>query len=147
MPIAISTSDTFQFVLLTDQSKQDKPTFIFRYLSAKEYRQTAKLFTEREEVKTIDDLDKLGNRTITVLKSYLKDWRNITDRDGKPMAYDPERLEDILSQLELREFEDRFLSEMVLNEHDLKKSKLQLVSAGDNMPATALNSVAAGSPN
>jgi hypothetical protein len=97
MPIALDPRETFEIVLDSDVREVGlAPTFIFRYLTVREWREIAPLGDDQaalSALSTVVAVDKL----MAALRLNLIGWANVRDRDGEEIAYGPDRLEDVLT--------------------------------------------------
>lgn len=130
MPISLDPQAVFEAVLETDKTKNPPPTFVFRYLT---YGQSLALPLPDE--KTTDA--EFAKWAIKIIRVRLTGWRNMIGLDGVEIAYDPDKLADILTVDELFEL----LRKSSLNKDDAKNSDAQLppsgATAAQNAPADA----------
>lgn len=134
MPIAFDPNQTLELTLWHEKEMDRRPTFIFRFLSAREHLAVAEAFDAYDQATGDPDMIATAVRGIRV---GLVDWRHVTDRAGRLVAFEPDRLEDILTSLELQEIKDRLLMEMALTELDRKKSAWPSLSPGAGSAAGA----------
>ncbi|HET6442168.1 MAG TPA: hypothetical protein VFH53_07310 [Phycisphaerae bacterium] len=89
MPLPLSCSETFDVVLKSDAAKTPAPTFVFRYLSLREWREAAWLYDDErtEKMKAVDLLDSI----VKVLRVNLVGWRDL----GVP--FDPDGLDAVIT--------------------------------------------------
>lgn len=124
MPLALDTEQTFDLVLESDQKKpaDKRPTFTFRFLSNREWKQIAKL------ADNIQDLQKRGLEPLLTevengLRISLVGWRHMTDpKTGKPIPYKPENLDMIINPAEMWELVFKVRNHVSLDITDKKKS-------------------------
>lgn len=132
MPLALDPQETFDLVLESDQAKPEaeQPTFTFRYLSNREWKQVAKTTDKLSELRK-EGLDNMLTSIEEGLKVGLVDWKNIKDRDGNSIPYDPARLDDIIIQAEMFELLFAVRDKTCLGYLDKKKLESALPSSMD----------------
>jgi len=122
MPVALDPNEKYSYVLSTDRAcGEHAPTLVFHFPTCREQARIAELFDAAEKTQTVRESLTLRCDAVRMI---LVDWRNLVDRQGKPIAYDPETLEDVLSDNDLTELQARLLREMSMAEWDKKKSVL-----------------------
>ncbi len=131
MPIALSTSKTFDIVLDIDADAEPRPAFVCRYLTTAEI---AELQRETHEAAVLDGRLDVIARMESLLKGKITGWRNMI-KDGKELPFGP--LSSVCSEPELFEIVDKAWRLSELSEVDLKKSMLRLSSATANSAPTA----------
>ena len=102
MPAALDPDNTFTIVLPDDQEKPEgkRPGFIYNFLTGRQWfkvAQVQELLPKCKNMTAVFDLVFGGCRI------GLKGWENITGLDGKPMEFDPDKLEDVLTLVEAQE--------------------------------------------
>ena len=111
MPLVLEPDSTYEYVLTNDagKPKEKQPTFIFRYLSSRKWREVADLSDSF-------DKDDSGNAAMDAvfeaIKKTLAGWRNMTEPDGRPVDFDIEKLEDIVTPGEAMELLRAAVSQM-----------------------------------
>lgn len=119
MPLVLEPKAKFEVVLDCDSKKykEKQPTFIFKYLSSRKWKEMARL-------SDAFDKDDSGETAIdTVFKAIgmsLVGWRNMTDPDGSEIAFDAESLDDIVTPAEALELMQAAVSQLPTPE-DKKK--------------------------
>lgn len=95
-PLALEPNATYPVVLSTDadKPKNKQPTFIFRYLSGRQWKELAKLSDEFDKKTTGEDTLSLVFKAI---KMALIGWRNMIGPDGKEIKYKPDELDAIVT--------------------------------------------------
>lgn len=97
--LATDPTQTFDVVLKVDQGRPDSeppaPCFTFRFLSAREFRALAAKdkLAESKEV----DVDKALDALFSAIRSNLVDWQCVLDREGKPVEFDLEQLDALVT--------------------------------------------------
>ena len=83
------------------------------------------------------------------MRVILVGWENFTDREGRPIPFNAEMLDAVLSNQDLSELELRLLHEMAMGELDKKKFALsaQSNSAGSAPSAAAGSAVRPARPS
>ena len=119
MPLVLEPKAKFEVVLDCDthKLKEKQPTFIFKYLSSRKWKEMARL-------SDAFDKDDSGETAIdTVFKAIemsLVGWRNMIDPDGSQIAFDVEALDDIVTPAEALELMQAAVSQLPTPE-DKKK--------------------------
>ena len=93
MPLALSPDETYDVTLSGDPSGA---SFTFRYLTARQFRQTMHLSQDVDERDTGELLDDL----VDAIATNLVGW-DVVDHAGNPVPFDPDALQDILTVGEL----------------------------------------------
>ena len=76
-----------------DLPEDKRPVFKFKRLSFRKFREVADVYdTMDENSSAAEALGKIAG----VLKPALLGWENAYDFDGKPVAFDREKLEDVV---------------------------------------------------
>ena len=138
-PLALDPKQTFELVLKSDEQKppNKRPTFIFRYLSNREWKQINAITDEIEEKKKrgatilLEELE-------GALRLGLVTWRNMIDpKTRKFIPYDSSRLHEIITPSESWELLFGVLSHVGLTSETKKKSESPSPSSTDNSAKTA----------
>jgi hypothetical protein len=130
MGLALDTDQTFDYVLENDQDKPgDKPTFVFRFLAARDWAKVRKMF---DLAAKDDDNGGYVNGCIQALRIPLVGWRNM------PLEYNPDNLDLVLTAADLGEFSAALLGKMTQEEFERKNSARQLRSASKSSVGTAV---------
>ena len=135
MPIACDPNSTFILVLKSDESKPaaSRPGFIFRYLTGRQWKGIDEI--QRESGKTETNTEGY-DRLIDGIKTALVDWRNMTDRDGRAIEFDPSKLDDILTLAEAWELLFGILANTSLQKEE--KKNLDSPSDSSTEPSAAI---------
>lgn len=104
MPLILDPEATFEVVLDYDKKKDKKvrPVFVFKYLSARQWKKLAEIhdnFIEWSKIGT----DSILNHTFEGLRMVMVDWRNMKTAKGESIEFDMEKLEDMLTPSEADE--------------------------------------------
>lgn len=91
-----------------------RPTFVYRHFTGRQIIERERLFDAAQGVEAVAVAVAVG----------LVGWRNVTDRDGRPLAFDPAKIPDVLTPLELGELFQAAGSIVQLNEVQKKSSRL-----------------------
>jgi len=98
MPLVCEPGATFAWVFPTDAGKPEpRPRFLFRYVSARVWRQIIEI-TDRLEI--AGSGPPALDLVLAGIRMTLVSWENLTDAAGLPIPWDPDRLEDILTPRE-----------------------------------------------
>jgi len=109
MPLVLEPNATYEYVLDCDKEKpaDKQPTFIFKYLSSREWKTAAKLsdkFDKKlDSAKDGEIGDVAVDAVFEAIKIPLTGWRNMTMPDGREIEFAAEKLEDILTPSEAME--------------------------------------------
>lgn len=125
MPLATDPQQTFEVVLGSDEAKpaESRPTFIFHYLTRRESRQVREAWEGLDEARDADgNVDAAVEAVIECVRGNLVGWEHQVDRQGKPVPFDPARLEDLVGDMELMELFVRMRAGNDMLPADLKKS-------------------------
>ena len=131
MPLALDTEQTFDRVLESDKDKPEdkRPTFTFRFLSNREWKQVAKLADNIQDLQD-KDLEPLLTEVENGLRVGLVGWRNMVNpQTGKPIPYNPENLDMIINPAEMWELVFKVRNHVSLDVSDKKKSVSQSQSS------------------
>ena len=96
MPLALDPSETVPVSLKIDAAKPDgaRPTFLLRFLTCREVltveRMTKVAFDEKDNAVGLEKLN-------DVLRVGLTGWRNVIGRDGEPVPFSIEAVDDVLT--------------------------------------------------
>lgn len=135
MGLSVSTADTFEYVLIADRARpeSERPSLTCRYLSAREYRTVRALKQKMHDATSDDDFFAVA---LDIIQRTVVGWSNVCDRDGKPIAFDLSRIDDLLSVDDLIEFVGNVLDEGRLSEQGKKLSALRSQSGTANSAAS-----------
>ena len=125
MPIATDPENTFKIVLEGDKGKEPEPGFVYRHLTA---RQWGKVCDAHQNLEKCKDDQEIIDLVFGVCRIGLVGWENIIEpATGKPMPFEPDRLEDVLAITEATELMVMVRASGILGA-DCKK-KFDLLSA------------------
>lgn len=125
MPFATDPEQRLDVILDCDKGKSPPPTFHFKYLTTREWRQLSDLTKKYFESETvIDAADFLMER----VSFGLIGWSNIKDRNGDDVPFSMDNLEDVIGPRDANDLLDKFLRQRP-DEED--KKKLESPSASD----------------
>ena len=122
MPLILSPGRTYKHVLSGDRdSGQEKlPTFIFKYLSSREW---IKVSEQNDRFEAATGGPEVMAVVYEVIREVLVGWENLVDpEDQKEITYDPDKLEDILTMREATELMQVAIAQAPMPE-DKKKLK------------------------
>ena len=124
MPLVLEPNRTFPVVLEIDENKPDpKPTFYFRYLNGREWREVAELsdrmFAATSGAEAID-------KVYESLAKGLTGWENMVDpTTGELIPFDVKDLDRIVTLTEAHELMEKFRNQGI-GADDKKKSESPL---------------------
>ena len=113
MPIALDPNQTFKYVLKSDREKENPPTFEFRYLTGRQWRQYAEFFDRLPECQSGTEA---SQKIFDQVRDALRGWSSMSD-----IAYDPDKLEDITTLDEAKELIEGIMRGGKPEEEDLGK--------------------------
>ncbi len=125
MPLVLEPNHTFTAVLAADAGKIHPPTFIFRFLSCREWKVITALREQLEQAATGPEIIDLF---IRIIRTALTGWNNVLNYDGQSLDYHPDLLEDILTITEAKELMIAALNQLP-SEEDKKKFASPLPSS------------------
>lgn len=119
--IATDAKGKLEISLSTDaQTPEDRrPVFVSHVLSSRESARVAKM---GEQAGKLEDIDAEEDKVVEAVATVLTGWRNVRDRGGNDVGFDPSRLRDLLTRAELWELFNKIVSTSRLTEQDAKKS-------------------------
>jgi len=121
MPLTLEPNATYEYILESDRDKPTpQPVFVFRFVTCREWRDLVALEDVFDAGTTA--IEKLS-AMLAAVKTSLVSWRHVTTTDGVTIDYDPERLEDIVTQVEASELMRAALRNQQPTEQDKKKSE------------------------
>ena len=122
MPVATDPSQKHDVVLNSDlQCPEDQQaTFVFRYMTRRDARNVREVYDGMDKMV---DGDAAMDAVCGCIRQHLVGWHNITDRDGETIAFDADRLDDILTDAEMMELFIKMRLGSQLGVADLKKSE------------------------
>ncbi len=143
MPVALDPEATLEIVLESDRGKDPEPTFVFRYLAAREWQQIAAVGDRMDQVAD-DDLDGMMDTLIDTIAIPLCAWHHLREPTGDEVPYDPDRIGYVLSPQEIQELIFAYMAESQLGVADKKKSASPAPSAQAPSAPTADRPTPAG---
>ena len=101
MPIALDPNATFKIVLESDEvkPKSERPRFVYHHLTARQWGQIVDVLGNLETTENSEVM----NKVFDACRIGLAGWENIKDLSGKPIAFRPKAMEDILTLAEATE--------------------------------------------
>jgi len=119
MPISFDPNATFQIVLATDADKPagQRPAFIFRYMTNREWLRVEELFAAADEASTTSEY---VTRTNDALRIGLVGWEHMVDRDGQEIPYANQDLDRVTTAIDSSELRARLFEESSASELDKK---------------------------
>lgn len=127
MPLALDPAETVPVSLLSDMEKPEgtRPAFDCRYVTCREVIRIAKLINDAD---ALDDNEAVNAKLQEALEISVVGWRNMTDRKGKAINFDPTSLDDVLTVAEKYELAYKASMNARLAEQDKKKLNLRRIS-------------------
>ena len=134
MPFAVDPNQTYPYVFSTDRQlpEAERPTLLFYFPTCKETKQIAKLLDEADTVATVEQRLNIQCDAIRII---LADWKNIKNRKGEVIPFNPENLHEFLSSADLGELKVKLLHDLTITELNKKKAALSVQSSLDNSVA------------
>lgn len=114
MPLALEPDQTIEVCLKCDEAKpaETRPAFLVRFMSSRDRRRVREHVEAALKAASDDDAQ---TQILSAIQIGLVGWKNLTD-------YDPARLPDLLTDLELWELVGLLLEKTRLAELDRKNS-------------------------
>ena len=145
MPIAMDPARTADCWLDIDEpiAAETRPTFVCRFTAMGDKSRFSDILKAVPEADT-----DVAAYTLLVDAIFISlvGWRNMVDRDGNSVVFDPDtaktQLLDLLTPMELWELSLKLQLAVNVTEEDLKKSVSQLVSATEKSVKDATGSTA-----
>jgi len=130
MPLATNPNATYKIVLSTDTylPEEERPVFIFRYLSATEWQQITKLSDKFDQ---LSNTEKMLNLAFEVIEKIMVGWEKMIMPDGKKIPFDLAKLQSMVTLQEATELMQAAISQRP-NIDDKKKFTLPLESSMDS---------------
>lgn len=122
--IALDPNATTTFCLPTHSNapEGERPEFVARFLTAREWATAQRRIREAGDVEH-DDIEKGVEHLVETLRPILVGWKRIRGRDGREFdEFEIDRLPDVLTLIELWDLVYASLDAIQLAETDLKKS-------------------------
>lgn len=131
MPIGLDPSHTASYVLRGDREgpEEDRPTFLFHFLTRAEVRRATEIRERARQERDNDASERLLDECILI---GLAGWRNINDRRGRPIPFEPsaERLDEALTLVEKWELANNYPAALQNAEIELRRPR----PSGANLP-------------
>lgn len=127
MPLATHPNATYEIVLTTDihLSEDERPVFVFRYVSVIEWEKIAKL---NDKFESTTDAVEMINLAFEVIKKTLCSWRNMKTPNGQKIGY---KFKNLKSMVTLGEATELMMAAVGQRPSVKDKKKLDLPSALD----------------
>ena len=111
MPLILEPDSHYDYVLDCDagKPKEKQPTFIFRYLSCRKWKEVAGLSDSFDEDDSGEDAI---DAVFEAINRSLTGWRNMSGPDGKEIEFDAGKLEDIVTPSEAMDLLKAAVSQM-----------------------------------
>src|SRR4051812_48813596 len=96
MPLALSRDQLAPVSLRSDQDQPEetRPAFLFFHLTRREIRQVNDWWKQFLAATTNDEAEALLDK---IILAGLAGWRHMRGRDGTEIAFDPARMDDLLT--------------------------------------------------
>lgn len=127
MPLATHPNATYEIVLTTDMHlpEDERPVFVFRYLSIIEWEEIAKL---NDKFESTTDAVEMINLAFEVIEKTLCGWRNMKAPDGREIGYELKKLKSMVT---LGEATELMMAAVGQRPSVADKKKLDLPSDSD----------------
>lgn len=142
MPLALDPNLTTEIVLPSDEHRpeESRPAFIVRFLTCRELTKFYATFdAARADKELPGEMAKLDAAIFTALVG----WRNIIGRDGAPIDFAADRLDDVLTLGEKWRLARLIPSAVSISEQEKKASAS---SSQDDGEASVPNAAAGNAP-
>lgn len=132
MPVYTDPTIKIRLVLEMDKDKEQPPTFIYRALNGREWRQVAKMY-DRCQAGDFGGMCEQLDAIYETVSIGLLDWENMNDPiTGDPIPFNTSDIDLILNPLEASmDLMGKLISAVALNYEDKKKSESQVASETD----------------
>ena len=121
MPIMCDPESDFSIVLESDKGKDNPPTFRYRPLSAREWKEVGAVYDKMNS----GSVTAIGDQIDIIVKAVsigLIGWENVTDRDGNKIEFDLQQIDTFLTPLEMStDLMQKILSSGMTEADDKKK--------------------------
>ena len=118
MPFVVDPGAIHRIVLAADENKTPQPAFLYRHLS---FRKFAEFEALRSSIGK-EDLSESIRKQFAALADGLVGWENLVDpATGQPIAFDAEKMPDVLTISEAQEILMKRLTGAVPSVEDKKK--------------------------
>jgi len=137
MPLALDPKERFEVCLESDKDKppETRPVFVYHYLTGRQWREIARRQDELDDISAGADVADL---TYESAQTGLVDWRNMIDpATGESIAFDSDRLDDVVGVIEAQELIAKLLRQLP-NREDKKKCVSPSDSATEPSAPTVL---------
>lgn len=136
MPLAFEPGKFVKVQLKVDEGRPDRPTFTARFLTARQARQVRDL---KKRIADAEDDDAACPLVVEALGIVLAGWSGVVSADtGLEIPFEPARIVEALSHLEMWELLVRCEVAAALGVNDLKKSESQSPTSSDASAAEAV---------
>jgi hypothetical protein len=144
--IAASPAETLDLWLNDDPSVPECERTVFTvYYPTRNEAKALRLFAERTtspvEAQTLREHEDSLDSLVALLGPLIAGWRNVRDRAGQPVPFDPKRIGDVLTETELWGLTGGILQHSQLSEIHRKKFVWRSRFATDNVASAAANGV------
>ena len=131
MPIICDPESEFEIVLETDKDKENPPTFIYRQLNTREFKRVGAVFDQMNHGQVSGIVEQI-DIIMEAVTTGLLGWKNVFDRDGNEMAFQPMDLDLVLTPVEMSgDLMSKILISGQTTHEDKKKSESQVASVTD----------------
>ena len=109
MPIGTSRNQTFNVILDSDKDLDPQPTFIYRFLTMRQWKRLMKMDDQLGSAKPDEQMDLM----MEACGMGLVGWKNMTDPDtGQSIPFDKDRLQDLLSIEDAQELAQKIMTQI-----------------------------------
>ena len=143
MPIAIDPDARVRVVLSTDKGKAPEPAFFVRPLTLRQYRKVSE--TDETVGQASNGSEAIG-RLLKAIEVGLVGWEHVSDKDGQPIPFSMDALEDVVTIPEARELLHYCLISGRLATEDKKKSESESSSNTESSAKSADQESASTAP-
>ena len=132
MPVYTDPTIKIRLVLETDKDKEQPPTFIYRALNGREWRQVAQMF-DRLQAGEIGGMTEQLDAIYETVSVGLLDWENMNDpTTGEPIPFNKSDVDLVLNPIEAStDLMGQILGAVAPKHEDKKKYESQVASETD----------------
>lgn len=142
-PLALDPEATFELVLETDQDKPEgeRPTFICRYLSNRDWQRIAHVNDNMQQIKEdASGVEEVLERLADALDRAVVNWRNMTDpQTGEEIPFSKENINRVLTVREVSELLQKVMKRNQLGPDAKKNSASRSPGSSEKSAATAVD--------
>ena len=149
MPLALEPDQTIEISLKSDESKplETRPAFIVRFMSSRDRNRLRDLYAEAVDFDMKGDYESFIKNMVSIFQISLVGWHHLKAANGDYIPFDPTRLPELLTDVEILELARLVYAKTELEELDRKNSGSPSDSgSAASVPTAAAPKIAATDP-